>query len=41
MWFTGLLKYGRLETQFPRKEKAFQKCDDTPKTENEDFLCAK
>lgn len=40
MWFTGLLKYGRMEIGFPRKE-TFQKCDDTLKTENEDFLCAK
>lgn len=40
MWLTGVLKYSGMEIQFPRKEKTFQQCDDTLKTENEDFsLC--
>lgn len=41
MWFTGLLKYSRMERQIPRKRETFQKCDDTLQTENEDFIYAK
>lgn len=37
MWFAALLKYSRMDVQFPRKDKAFQKRDGTLKAENEDF----